>query len=210
MKNNILYNQLIKLPEWQRKRFEVLERDNWTCTKCNKGIDELYSLGYIFNVHHIKYIYNYKPWDYDNELLITLCSGCHKIEHGYDLNNEYLNVYWQKKRLELMNRDNFTCVECFDDKSILNIHHVKYATFLLGKIDVCSCDENELITLCDKCNNKKKKLNRISDILEREEIMKSMYGYEKEEFSNTLNFENFNQWNCGNYLYDKKYNQFNI
>ena len=33
---------------------------------------------------------------------------------------------WQKKRLEIMERDDFTCVHCQDNASTLNVHHGFY------------------------------------------------------------------------------------
>ena len=32
-------------------------------------------------VHHTTYITGHLPWQYDNELLITLCKDCHNKEH---------------------------------------------------------------------------------------------------------------------------------
>ena len=36
------------------------------------------------------------------------------------------NPKWQKKRLEILNRDNFTCIKCGDKETTLQIHHFKY------------------------------------------------------------------------------------
>ena len=33
------------------------------------------------NVHHTYYIEGRKPWEYDNETLVTLCEDCHKKRH---------------------------------------------------------------------------------------------------------------------------------
>lgn len=33
------------------------------------------------NIHHTYYIKGYKPWEYDNEALVTLCENCHKKRH---------------------------------------------------------------------------------------------------------------------------------
>lgn len=33
---------------------------------------------------------------------------------------------WQKKRLEILNRDEFACRFCGDNKSTLNVHHISY------------------------------------------------------------------------------------
>ena len=61
---------------WQRKRLEVMERDEWTCRSCGKSGE-----GVTLNVHHIHYEAGRSPWDYDDELLITWCACCHKERH---------------------------------------------------------------------------------------------------------------------------------
>ena len=69
------YAELLRSPLWQKKRLEIMQRDNFTCCKCGCTYKEL-------QVHHIKYIKGRKPWEYDNEDLVTLCSDCHNEEHG--------------------------------------------------------------------------------------------------------------------------------
>ena len=55
---------------------------------------------------------------------------------------------WQKKRLEVMERDHFGCVNCGDNKSTLNIHHLIY--FPNNK--PWEYDDKFLITLCEECH----------------------------------------------------------
>lgn len=69
------YGELLKDPRWQRKRLEIMERDNFTCQRC--GVMHV-----TLNVHHMWY--SKIPWDVPNSLLITLCEGCHKIEESID------------------------------------------------------------------------------------------------------------------------------
>jgi hypothetical protein len=57
---------------------------------------------------------------------------------------------WQKKRLEVFNRDNFKCVKCGDDKSELNVHHYFYD----GR-DPWDYELQSLETLCRCCHEKK-------------------------------------------------------
>jgi len=64
------YYEKLKDPRWQRKRLEVFERDNFTCTSCNCAKDEL-------QLHHLRYCKG-QPWDISNEYLTTLCKICHK------------------------------------------------------------------------------------------------------------------------------------
>jgi len=67
------YFDKLKDPRWQKKRLKIFERDNWTCQMCGSTINSLV-------VHHIFYILNMEPWEYKDELLITLCDNCHETE----------------------------------------------------------------------------------------------------------------------------------
>jgi hypothetical protein len=53
---------------------------------------------------------------------------------------------WQKKRLEIMKRDLFGCVNCGDEKSTLNVHHIAYHE------NPWDTPDNLLITLCETCH----------------------------------------------------------
>jgi hypothetical protein len=70
----LAYSEKLKDPRWQRKRLEVLSRDNFSCKICG---DETKTL----HVHHCGYSNEYKnPWEYPNGWLITLCETCHEDE----------------------------------------------------------------------------------------------------------------------------------
>lgn len=71
------YSELLKDPRWLEKRESILERDNYKCQDCLCKGSELH-------VHHKKYIDGRMPWEYPNELLITLCGSCHKRVHTGD------------------------------------------------------------------------------------------------------------------------------
>ena len=58
---------------WQLKRKDIIKRDK-VCQRC--GSDK------YLDVHHTYYLYGYKPWEYDDEYLITLCRNCHNREHS--------------------------------------------------------------------------------------------------------------------------------
>lgn len=61
---------------------------------------------------------------------------------------KFLDPRWQKKRLLILQRDNFSCCQCGDEKSTLHVHH-KYYTFGIEPWDY----PNELIeTLCVDCH----------------------------------------------------------
>lgn len=66
-----VYGDLLNDPKWQRKRLEIMQRDDFTCQLCSDTETEL-------QVHHKKYIAGLKPWEYEDKYLITLCINCHK------------------------------------------------------------------------------------------------------------------------------------
>lgn len=72
MRKNDFFDQY-KDPRWQKKRLEIMQRDEFMCQNC---YDEESTL----NVHHKYYIHNKKPWEYHDQLLITLCEECHQFE----------------------------------------------------------------------------------------------------------------------------------
>ncbi len=81
------YTEKLKDPRWQKKRLEILERDNWACKKC---FDKKTTL----HVHHKKY--NGNPWDSDDNDLITLCKNCHEfIENEKATNMDIFKFSWE-------------------------------------------------------------------------------------------------------------------
>jgi hypothetical protein len=64
------YAEKLKDPRWQRRRLEVMERDQFTCQECGSATKTL-------TVHHRHYVYGCEPWEYEDDVLVTLCEGCH-------------------------------------------------------------------------------------------------------------------------------------
>jgi 5-methylcytosine-specific restriction endonuclease McrA len=64
------YSEKLRDPRWQRKRLEILERDNWACLSCGEKTKPL-------QVHHVAYR-KIDPWAYPDELYQTLCEDCHE------------------------------------------------------------------------------------------------------------------------------------
>ena len=102
------YSDKLKDPRWQKKRLEILNRDNFACQKC---FDDESTL----NVHHKWYLPNVDPWDYPDELLITLCENHHQEE--------------------LMNTEG-------EDKGILRILHT---LFLTESINELKCGLHKIV-----------------------------------------------------------------
>jgi len=68
------YLEKLQDPRWQKKRLEVLERDEWMCQRCQDNESTLH-------VHHLSYTAGKEPWEYDLTNFITLCKGCHEYEN---------------------------------------------------------------------------------------------------------------------------------
>lgn len=65
------YSEKLRDPRWQKKRLEIMQRDNFCCIVCCDSKSEL-------QVHHL--IYKKRdPWDYPNALYQTLCKSCHEL-----------------------------------------------------------------------------------------------------------------------------------
>ena len=61
---------------------------------------------------------------------------------------QYKDPRWQKKRLEILERDGFACRKCGDTKSTLHVHHSHYEK---GH-KVWEYPNQDLATLCESCH----------------------------------------------------------
>ena len=66
------YSELLRDPRWQRKRLEVLQRENFQCEMCDSRTTTL-------NVHHRYYVAHRLPWEYPDFCYQCLCEDCHAI-----------------------------------------------------------------------------------------------------------------------------------
>lgn len=66
------YAEKLKDPRWQKKRLEIMQRDDFTCRDCGDTTKTL-------NVDHRFYRKGYDPWEYDDADLWTLCEDCHSL-----------------------------------------------------------------------------------------------------------------------------------
>jgi len=55
---------------------------------------------------------------------------------------------WQKKRLEVFERDEWRCQKCFDDQETLCVHHLRY----VPGWEPWDYPINKLLTLCEGCH----------------------------------------------------------
>lgn len=75
------------------------------------------------------------------------------VSVGYSIpwKEQYKHPNWQKMRLHILNRDNFTCQSCGDHHRLLHIHHTKYPQHEF----IWNVEPATLETLCDVCHSRK-------------------------------------------------------
>ena len=71
------YYEQLTHPIWYKKRDEILKRDNYSCRICGSSLHKI-------DVHHLCYFPDSLIWEYDDELMITVCKK-HHYELTYDL-----------------------------------------------------------------------------------------------------------------------------
>lgn len=87
------YSNKLLDPRWQKKRLEILNRDEFVCQRCYDNESTLH-------VHHLYYEAGKEPWEYEQKDLITLCSDCHEYEK--EARTEY-----EKMLLTLLKKNGF-------------------------------------------------------------------------------------------------------
>jgi Zn finger protein HypA/HybF involved in hydrogenase expression len=71
--------------------------------------------------------------------------------------DQYKDSRWQKKRLEIMERDKFTCQSCGKSEDVtLNVHHAYYEK----DRKVWEYPNHTLITWCEQCHATRHKLQK--------------------------------------------------
>ena len=77
------YSELLRNPKWQKKRLEIMSRDNFQC-------QVTFFKDKPLCVHHKRYIKGRKPWEYEDEDLITVTEDIHKAMHKlFKTNNSF-------------------------------------------------------------------------------------------------------------------------
>lgn len=73
--SKLTYADQLKDPRWQRRRLEIMQRDEFRCQVCM-------ATEFTLHVHHKYYTKGRKPWEYEDHELVTLCVHCHE-DIGY-------------------------------------------------------------------------------------------------------------------------------
>lgn len=64
--------------------------------------------------------------------------------------DQYKHPNWQKKRLEIFERDGFLCQHCEIGDRTLQVHHRKYEK----SKHIWECSDDCYVTLCESCHSK--------------------------------------------------------
>lgn len=91
------YSEKLKDPRWQKKRLEILSRDEFSCQSCGDTESSL-------QVHHKNYFKGREPWEYNENHLVTLCDSCHYEISSliFDLKQHIGYCYFSVERIKLL------------------------------------------------------------------------------------------------------------
>jgi hypothetical protein len=64
---------------------------------------------------------------------------------------------WQKKRLQILERDKWTCKQCGDTETTLTVHHKSYRQENGKFVDYWDYENEDLVTLCNPCHEAEEK-----------------------------------------------------
>ena len=114
------YNDKLQHPKWQKKKYEIYERDKYRCVKCLNPDRPL-------RVHHLFYKYGKEPWEYSNEYLKTFCDKHHKSEHECKKIFNNLIVETLKRRFYHEDLLDISCLvlKMFKDRQVYNYFYAK-------------------------------------------------------------------------------------
>lgn len=115
------YVEKLKDPRWQKKRLEILNRDEWKCRVCGDKTSTLH-------VHHLDYKNGKEPWDYNNDTFIAICEDCHESEHRTrkEYEQSLLSLFRSKG---FMADDVFTIIEIVLQTSIETLNALRWCVY---------------------------------------------------------------------------------
>lgn len=122
------YAEKLKNPKWQKKRLEVLQRDNFTCCLCSDAETTLH-------VHHKTYKKGVDVWDYPNDNFQTLCEDCHALVGFMKF---YITIRVEKMGKNIFNNKMFFLLYSFPE----NVHPPDIAYMVIyesGEIEMKEC-----------------------------------------------------------------------
>lgn len=166
------YQEQLESDEWRSKRNEILERDNFHCTKCNAARSKFLGLSQNFGIKTFNELqekgFSYKRTD-DKSGILFLKNGLQqtfKFIEEADKNTNIVELFFAQKWKEPKNKFVFGTYEliCFtknisinDRFPDLNVHH----KFYIENRRAWEYENEVLVTLCEKCHQEEHKENEI-------------------------------------------------
>ncbi len=145
--------KLYRKNQWKEFRKDVIESDGSKCTSCGRGEIEV-----VLQVHHKKYISGRKPWEYAIQDCITLCKGCHAVEHGLMMPK----FGWEYIGDEDLGDLSGTCDNCGAPiRYVFMVYHENWGTLEVGTM----CCDN--LTDSNIASNKMESLKSYEGRMER-------------------------------------------
>lgn len=150
MKNKSDYKAQYLDPRWQKKRLEIMQRDEFMCQYCGDKDSTLH-------VHHRIYKQDRKLWEYSGNELITLCDACHTIEHqNFNKYSEFIDLI--KTKFWSWDIENLYC-------AFLN-SNFRYPSEVVSDIIKFAFESEEI---CELLENKffeslRNKINEVSNV----------------------------------------------
>lgn len=134
------YSEKLKNPRWQKLRLFVYSRDEFKCRICGDDQSTLHA-------HHIMYRKGFKPWEYNDKEIITLCEEHHKMAHLNEID------YFGARQPVAVVDEGFICpfdfIQAYPSAIIAfnYIENHKGTWFLKSKTDDISCKINTISNL---------------------------------------------------------------
>ncbi|TCK85081.1 HNH endonuclease [Albibacterium bauzanense] len=110
---------------WKSFRKDIIESDRFVCLQCRRNSFEV-----VLQVHHKHYIKGRKLWEYASEDCITLCRGCHAMEHGIIMPNFGWDYICDEDLGDLIG----ICDRCGNNmRYAFHIYHEKWGSIQVGR-----------------------------------------------------------------------------
>ena len=134
--------------KWALFREQVIELDGGECVSCGRSRLD----GVVLQVHHKRYVWGRKPWEYDPVDCETLCRGCHAREHGEIRPNTGWEYVGEDDLGDLLGN----CELC--DTSIRYVHYVQHEHWEQMGVGTNCCDN---LTGTQEATEYRKRLGRL-------------------------------------------------
>ena len=122
--------------DWKAFRNEVIRLDGGRCVRCCRSPSD----GVVLQVHHKRYSFGLKPWEYPHDLCETLCRGCHAEEHGKIIPR----FDWEHVGYDDLGEPSGACDYCGTSiRYVFLVQHEKWSAMEVGEI----CCDNLTCTL---------------------------------------------------------------